>query len=115
MLSLESRSASTTTTSSEHADKGSNVVTKMRGLRARSPYALFVKDRYAEISAKNPGTNNRLSSETIDLQIDHLELKLVAVSKKMSEAWKTLPEDKKQVRMDREFEPMIDSFLGRPT
>lgn len=32
----------------------------MRGLRARSPYALFVKDRYAEISAKNPGTNDRL-------------------------------------------------------
>jgi hypothetical protein len=27
----------------------------MRDLRARSPYALFLKDNYSEISAKNPG------------------------------------------------------------
>jgi hypothetical protein len=31
-----------------------NVVAKMRDLRARSPYALFMKDNYREISAKNP-------------------------------------------------------------
>jgi hypothetical protein len=27
----------------------------MRDLRARNPYALFIKDNYSEISAKYPG------------------------------------------------------------
>jgi len=50
----------------------------MRELRARSPYALFIKDNYGEISAKYPN------------------LKLVDISKKVAEVWKTLPDEKKQ-------------------
>jgi hypothetical protein len=50
----------------------------MRDLRARSPYALFIKDNYREISAKYP------------------DLKLVDVSKKVAEVWKTLPDATKQ-------------------
>jgi hypothetical protein len=43
------RSVTTTTTDN------SNLISKMRDLRARSPYALFLKDNYSEISAKYPG------------------------------------------------------------
>jgi hypothetical protein len=31
----------------------------MRDLRARSPYALFIKDNYSEISAKYPSKNDK--------------------------------------------------------
>jgi hypothetical protein len=66
------RSVSTSTTDSP------NLISKMRNLRARNPYALFLKDNYSEISAKYP------------------DLKLVDISKKVAEVWKSLPEEKKQ-------------------
>ncbi len=43
------------TTSESTTSSNWNLITKMRDLRARSPYALFLKDNYSEISAKNPG------------------------------------------------------------
>jgi len=71
IFTFDHRSVTTTTDTS-------NLLTKMRDLRARSPYALFLKDNYSEISAKYPN------------------LKLVDISKKVAEVWKSLPDEKKQ-------------------
>ena len=71
----------------------------MRDLRARSPYALFVKDNYSEISSKHRGKESvwLKALESVDwLMI--VDLKLAGVSKKVAEAWKTLSDEKKQVR-----------------
>jgi len=73
---IETRSASSTPT--ESSGKDFSIITKMRELRARGPYALFVKQNYSEIKAKNPN------------------LKLAEISKKMGEAWRSLDEQKKQ-------------------
>jgi hypothetical protein len=60
ILIFDHHSASTTTSekppsSSDNVENHWNLITKMRDLRARSPYALFIKDNYREISAKHPG------------------------------------------------------------
>lgn len=52
MLTFDQRAASTTTTTTTG---NLNVITKMRDLRARGPYALFTKDNFNEIKGKHPG------------------------------------------------------------
>lgn len=75
ILTNDHRPMTTTTpTTSDNV----NIISKMRDLRARSPYALFLKDNYKEISAKHP------------------DLKLVDISKKIAEVWKSLPSEKKE-------------------
>jgi hypothetical protein len=56
-LTFDHRSVSTTNdqTSLDNVHKNENIITKMRHLRARSPYAHFIKDNYSEIKGKNPG------------------------------------------------------------
>jgi hypothetical protein len=73
----------------------------MRNLRARNPYALFLKDNYSEISAKYPGKqsfHNSISNKNIIV-----DLKLVDISKKVAEVWKSLPEEKKQVGKEKKL------------
>ncbi|CAF4085158.1 unnamed protein product [Rotaria sp. Silwood2] len=66
------------TPSSDHAAESWHLVARLRDLRARTPYALFIKDNYNETSKKYPG------------------LKMIDITKKISEAWRNLPDDKKQ-------------------
>lgn len=78
-LTIETRSASSSITNNDQAwGKDWSVVTRMRELRARGPYALFVKQNYGDMKAKNPN------------------LKMTDISKKIGEAWRALDEQKKQ-------------------
>ena len=108
ILTYDRRTASTSTTdppASNHEDKQVNIAAKMRGLRARSPYALFVKDNYADLSAKNPGKIRAIDRSTVNL--DFADLKLIQISKIMAESWKSLTADKKQVEKAAQFERFL--------
>ncbi|CAF3393854.1 unnamed protein product [Rotaria sp. Silwood1] len=82
MFGFDHRLASTTSqktpSSSDNVEESWHVVARLRDLRARTPYALFIKDNYTETSKKYP------------------DLKMIDISKKIAEAWKSLPDDKKQ-------------------
>ncbi|CAF1374703.1 unnamed protein product [Rotaria sordida] len=83
IIGYDHRLASTTSvktpsSSLDNVGESLHVVAKLRDLRARTPYALFVKDNYSETSKKYP------------------DLKMTDISKKISEAWKNLSDDKKQ-------------------
>ena len=95
----------------------------MRGLRARSPYALFVKDLYAEISAKNPGTeqsarvmNDRLADQSFRAQASSSEQEGVGSVEDLARRQETSTSR-------QEFESMIDRLfradlleeISRPT
>lgn len=51
--------ATTTPTTSDNV----NIISKMRDLRVRSPYALFLQDNYKEVSAKHPGKRSLMIKE----------------------------------------------------
>jgi hypothetical protein len=62
-------------TPSDNVNKNWNIITKMRDLRARSPYALFIKDNYGEISAKYP-SKGILIMITDDMTKDNFRFKI---------------------------------------
>ncbi|UJR36550.1 hypothetical protein I4U23_029270 [Adineta vaga] len=82
MLTFDHRSMSTatdkTSPSADNSAKNTSLINRMRDLRARSPYASFVKDNYRDVSAKYP------------------DLKLADISRKVAEVWRSLSDDKKQ-------------------
>ncbi|CAF1486477.1 unnamed protein product [Adineta ricciae] len=82
VLTFEHRSMATgsdkTSLTADEIEKNTNLINRMRELRARSPYASFVKDNYHDVSAKYP------------------DLKLAEITKKIAELWKNLPVEKKQ-------------------
>lgn len=64
--------------SSDKNNDDSDILKRMRDMRALTPYAYFVKDNYYEFSKKYPS------------------LKMTEVSKKLSEMWKIMPENEKK-------------------
>ncbi|CAF1235316.1 unnamed protein product [Adineta ricciae] len=82
VLTFEHRSMATgsdkTSLPAGEVEKNTNLINRMRNLRARGPYASFLKENYHGVSEKYP------------------DLKLGGVAKKISEMWKNLPVEEKE-------------------
>ncbi|CAF0734428.1 unnamed protein product [Adineta steineri] len=81
VLTIDQRSVSTADKkpSSDSHEVNLHLLDKMRNLRAPTPYSLYIKENYHDISAKYPN------------------IKLGEMSIKMAEHWKTLTEEQRQV------------------
>ncbi|CAF1153060.1 unnamed protein product [Adineta steineri] len=77
VLTIDQRSVSTADkkSASDSHEVDFHLLDKMRDLRAPTPYSLYIKENYHDISAKYPSE----------------------MSRKMAEHWKTLTEEQKQV------------------
>lgn len=71
------------TKSSDKNSTGNDVVNKMREMRIRSPYALFVKDKFSAFKTQNPN------------------LKFSELSRTIGQTWRSLDEKNKKIYLDK--------------